>query len=73
MTYRVVSLYQHVQEEEADVWTINHGTGSYPVVDVYVMIEGDLHKVIPSEVTYISPMVCTISFTEPYIGFAQVC
>lgn len=72
MSIRVVSMYQHVQDTPADVWTIKHGVGGYPVVDVFVTVDGNLNKIIPKAVTYVSPTICTVSFSSPQTGFAQV-
>jgi len=69
---RVLTMYKHVQDTPADVWTIHHNSGGYPIVDVYVLVDDVLNKIIPNAVTYVSPSVCTVSFTTPYSGFAQV-
>jgi hypothetical protein len=68
----IVANYEHVQDTPADVWTINHGAGGYPVVDVYVLVDDVLNKIIPNAVTYVSPTVCTVSFTTTYSGVAKV-
>lgn len=73
MTYRVASLYRHEQTEASDTWTIAHGIGAYPCVDVYVTSGGDLIKVMPEEVTYIDGQTCVLTFSEPLTGFATVC
>lgn len=72
MSYHVLTSYKHIQDTPSDVWTIDHNAGGYPCVDVYVMIDEALVKIMPNEISYVSPSTCTISFTSPRTGFAQV-
>lgn len=72
-SFRVASLYQHNQTEPSDTWTIPHGMGVYPCVDVYVIHEGVTVKVIPKEVTYVDAQTCVLTFSQPITGFATVC
>lgn len=72
-SYRVASLYKHEQTEASSTWTIAHGMGVYPVVDVYVTSGSDLVKVMPEEVTYVDEQTCVLTFSEPLTGFATVC
>lgn len=73
MSLTAGTVYKHVQEVAATVWTIAHGTGSYPAVDVYVDNEGTIEKIMPQRVSYVSPTVCTVTFSSPRTGFATVC
>lgn len=74
MDRRVASIYKHEHEQStpAATWTIAHGLKDYPIVDVYVMYEGDLQKIIPSAITYVDLDTCTVDFTTPYAGYATV-
>jgi len=73
LTSRPDSFFQFTQSSASDTWTIVHGLGTYPSVDVYVNQSGTLTKVIPEEVTYVDNMTCTITLTEPLTGYATVC
>jgi hypothetical protein len=73
MTNRVSTIYQHVQESASDSWAVEHNLGGYPTVEVFIMVHGELQKVIPRAVTYVDANSCTVSFTAAYTGFAQVC
>lgn len=73
LTLRAASMYKHVQDSAADTWTIVHNMGNYPIVDVYVMNDGELVKIMPDSVTYIDPMSCSVGFSVPRTGFALVC
>lgn len=65
-------MHTHTQETPAQVWTINHGLGTYPVVDAYVEHGGVVQKILPSSVVYVDGNVCTVSFAVPRAGFATV-
>lgn len=69
---RVATLYEHTQTVASATWTINHYLHDYPIIDVYVMDDGALQKVIPDAVTYVDENSCTVSFTEPHAGYATV-
>jgi hypothetical protein len=72
MLPKVLTSYKHIQETAASVWTINHGAGGYPCVDVYIVINDTPTKITPSDVTYVNPTTCAVSFSVPRTGFAQV-
>ncbi len=72
MTPTPAQVYQHIQETAASVWTINHGMGMYPAVDVYIEVDGEIVKIMPQAVTYVNPMVCTLTFSVARSGFATV-
>lgn len=72
MSYHVLTSYKHVQDTPSALWTINHNVGGYPCVDVYVTVNEVLTKIMPSDVTYVSPTTCTLTFSAPRSGFAQV-
>ena len=72
MDRRVATVYHHEQATASDTWTIAHGLKDYPVVDVYVMHNGDLQKIIPSAVNYVDLDTCIVVFTTPYSGYATV-
>lgn len=52
------------------VWLISHGLGAFPIVDVYVTINGEINKIMPAGVQYIDPNTCVISFSVPRSGTA---
>ena len=53
-------------------WTISHKLNTYPVVDVYVTVDGTVQKVLPMSITYNDPMTVTVTFSEPRTGLATV-
>lgn len=64
--------YNHVQDTPSDTWTIVHGFGGYPIVDVFINIDGAVQKVIPLGIIYIDSATCTVTFTSPQSGYASV-
>lgn len=72
LTRTVATSYTHTQTEASATWTIVHGVGGYPIVDAYTTQDGELLKIIPSEVTYVDANTCMLSFTVPFSGFATV-
>jgi hypothetical protein len=65
-------MYKHVQATASTTWTIAHYLKGYPVVDVYVTINGAQEKILASEVTYIDTDTCTVTFTMAFAGTAMV-
>ncbi len=72
MTQRVAIGHDHVQDTPAEVWTINHRLGGYPIVDAYISYEGALQRILPSAVTYVDANTCTLTFSTPRAGYASV-
>lgn len=56
----------------SDAWTIEHGLGAYPIVDVYIDLAGEMNKVIPLSVTYVDVNTCVIGFSVPRTGTAVI-
>ena len=70
--YRVATQYRHVQDVASMTWSISHKLNTYPVVDVYVTVDGTVQKVLPMSITYNDPMTVTVTFSEPRTGLATV-
>lgn len=70
--YQVASQFRHVQNVASATWIITHNLNTYPVVDVYVTVNGSILKVLPEAVTYTNAKVVTVTFSEPRTGFATV-
>ncbi len=51
-------------------WTIEHNLAAFPIVDVFLMLDGELHKVIPKGVTYVNANNCVVEFSTPRAGTA---
>lgn len=60
------------QETAASTWTVTHNFGGYPAIDVYIMYEGALNKIIPRGITYVNENVVEVNFSSAYAGFATV-
>jgi hypothetical protein len=73
LTRRIATLFRHEQPTAAAVWTIVHGLNDYPIVDVYVDFQNEIHKIIPGSVTYTNANTVTVTFTTPFSGYATVC
>lgn len=79
MDRRLLTMFKHEQTEPSDTWTINHWMGNFPIVDVLVMNEGVLTKIIPNAIT-VTPNggdpsksnTCVISFSTPFSGTAII-
>ena len=72
MDRRIGTSYLHEQTVASNSWVVVHNLGDYPIVDAYVMFEGDLTKVIPKGVTYQDKNTCLVTFTDPVTGVATV-
>jgi len=70
-------VYRHDQASASDTWVIAHNLGhnggqGIPVVDTYVNSGGDLQKILPLSVDMTDENTVTITFTEPYDGYAVI-
>lgn len=72
LSTRLPSLVKHEQDVPATTWTITHNFNGYPMVDVYVMYEGALNKIIPSGITYVDANTVQVNFSTAYAGYATV-
>lgn len=71
--HRIMALaVEHKQNTPSDTWVVDHNLNRLPVIDTYVNIGGNLEFVVPLNVSYDNPNTCTVSFSEPQSGFAQV-
>jgi hypothetical protein len=59
------------QSTPASIWNITHGVG-YPIIDVYVEINGKLEKMMPQKVEHISSSQSKIYFSAPTAGIAKL-
>lgn len=64
--------FKHTQDVPSDTWVIKHSFGSYPVVDVYLTVNGIQQKVIPLGVQYTNASTCTVTFSDEQTGVAIV-
>lgn len=69
---KVVTIFEHTQTTASTEWIINHWLGRYPVVDVYIDINGEKKLAIPLNVVVDSVNRCTVYFSQPQSGIATV-
>ena len=67
-----IQSHNHKQEGASDTWTINHGLGCKPCVDVSIHHEGTLQKMLPKAVEYPDNSTVIIRFTSPRSGTARL-
>lgn len=70
LTTRIPTLFTYEQVAPATSWTIVHNFNGYPAIDVYVMYEGQLNKIIPNSISYIDANTAQVNFTTAYAGYA---
>jgi hypothetical protein len=70
MSFQVATSYTHVQDTAASTWTVVHNMYTYPITDVYIMVNGEITKVYPS-VTFTDETTTTVTFTSPQTGFVR--
>lgn len=64
--------YIHVQPTPSDVWTINHGLGGLPNVDVIIEENGVVQKVLVDRVAFVDENNIEVRFSNPRQGQARV-
>ena len=72
ITSNATTSVKHIQTVAAATWTIVHGQGGYPIIDVYVPFEGGVQKVLPQSIVYIDGNTVEVQFSEARAGFATV-
>lgn len=70
MGFQVATSYTHVQDTAASTWVVEHNMGTYPITDVYIMLNSEITKVYPS-VTFTDENTTTVTFTSPQTGFVK--
>ena len=67
-----VAVFQFVRSTPSTEWIIEHWLGRYPVVDVYIDMNGEKKLAIPLSITVDSVNKCTVHFSQPQSGLATV-
>lgn len=65
--------HEHIQAVASDTWTVIHNLKMYPIIDVFVEVDGNVHKIIPAGVEYTDMNSCVVTFSSPQVGHAMVC
>lgn len=72
MPQTIATTYQHVQSTPASVWQVNHNLNNYPIIDVMVLENGTLQKIIPKDIVIIDMNNCEIRFSSNRTGQARM-
>ena len=68
-----MSRYEHVQDTPSDLWIVRHNLYTRaPIVDTFVIIDGQVQKILPKAVKPVSLTECHIEWSSPRIGKAGV-
>ena len=65
-----ITSFTHKQPVASDTWVIKHNLNCKPVVQVFVMVDGKLQRIIPKGIKCDTQMQVTVSFTAPFAGHA---
>lgn len=69
--YTTLALpFEHLQDTPSRKWTVAHGLGCEPVVQVYILYMGNLERVLPAHIKAIDMNTTEIAFTQPQSGKA---
>lgn len=72
MKHRIATYHQHVQDVPAITWTIVHNLFDYPVIDVFMTVNGALVKIVPTTITHVDNKTATVTFSQARAGVAMV-
>lgn len=72
ITFKEAKTYHHTQTVSSNTWVIAHSLDIYPIIDVFVDINGEQQKIIPMSVEYTDANTCTVNFSTPQTGFATL-
>ena len=67
-----IAFYDHVQDEAATTWTIDHGLGHYPIIDVLVDYQGSRQKVLPLSIISTTADQTLVTFSIALTGSARL-
>lgn len=67
-----IKFLQFEQNTPSSVWTIFHGFGTKPLVDVNVILNGVVTKAFPMAIIHDDDNNVTISWSSPYKGIASL-
>jgi len=69
---QVATNFTHHQTTADTTWTLVHNLGRYPVVDVFVLNNSEIERILPLAVTYVDANTCTVTFSTARTGYASV-
>lgn len=72
MSRNISCVYTHEQSTPSSLWTINHNLGYYPIVDVFIMLDGIEVKMMPMNIQYTDSNTCDVLFSKDFSGRASV-
>lgn len=67
-----MNAYSHEQLSPSNEWTVQHDLNKKVVVDVLVDYQGELTKILPSEILFIDNYSIKIKFSKPMTGYVRV-
>lgn len=67
-----IQSHNHTQSVPSLAWEIKHSLGCNPCVDVNVLYEGAIHKILPAAVEYPDMGTVIVRFTSPRSGTARL-
>lgn len=72
LNHRIARTVRHEQTTPSKTWTIVHNLGDYPIVDVFVIFNDVLQKIMPASISYVDANTCSVSFTTAFSGYATI-
>lgn len=69
----LINSHFHDQPIANDTWDITHHLGTItPCVDVWIVVAGNITKIIPHNVNVVDPNTISITFNSAFAGHATV-
>lgn len=72
LSRRIATVFNHTQSTPSTTWSLEHNLKDYPLIDVYIDVDGGIQKIIPLEISYVDMNNCIITFSSPQTGYASV-
>lgn len=67
-----MNAFSYEQASPSDEWIVQHNLNKKVVVDVLVNYQGNLTKILPSEILFIDNYSIKIKFSKPMTGYVRV-
>jgi hypothetical protein len=71
-SFSLARQYTHIQSTPNVLWDITYNMDMVPIVEVLVMVGGQLEKILPQSIERVTNSRVKVHFSVPYAGEAHI-
>lgn len=64
-----IKFFQYTQSAASTTWTIYHGFGKKPLIDININLNGVVQKAFPQSLVQVDENTVTITWSSPRTGY----